>query len=46
MQLREALAEECLDMLIKWLKDGGNVGIHGALEPLWPALEAYPPHRS
>ncbi|KAF9507878.1 hypothetical protein BS47DRAFT_1488635 [Hydnum rufescens UP504] len=30
MQLREALAEESLDMLIKWLKAGGNVGIHDA----------------
>lgn len=29
MQLREQLAEESLDMLIQWLKDGGNVGIHG-----------------
>ncbi|KZV80731.1 bifunctional 6-phosphofructo-2-kinase/fructose-2,6-bisphosphate 2-phosphatase [Exidia glandulosa HHB12029] len=30
MQLREQLAEESLDMLIQWLKDGGNVGIHDA----------------
>lgn len=26
---REAMAAECLEDLIKWLKDGGNVGIHG-----------------
>ena len=28
-KLRDALAEDSLEMLIKWLKDGGNVGIHG-----------------
>lgn len=28
-QLREKLSEDSLDMLIQWLKDGGNVGIHG-----------------
>jgi len=28
-QLREKLAEDSLEMLIQWLKDGGNVGIHG-----------------
>lgn len=28
-QLREALAEECLESLIAWLKKGGNVAIHG-----------------
>jgi hypothetical protein len=28
-RLREKLAEDSLDMLIQWLKDGGNVGIHG-----------------
>ena len=28
-QLREALAEECLENLIAWLKKGGNVAIHG-----------------
>ncbi|GAA5830259.1 hypothetical protein JCM3766R1_002843 [Sporobolomyces carnicolor] len=27
---REAMAAECLEDLIKWLKDGGNVGIHDA----------------
>ncbi|KAB5596451.1 6-phosphofructo-2-kinase [Ceratobasidium theobromae] len=27
-QLREALAEECLESLISWLKKGGNVAIH------------------
>lgn len=30
MRLREQLAEESLEMLIQWLKDGGNVGIHDA----------------
>lgn len=29
-QLREALAEECLESLISWLKKGGNVAIHDA----------------
>jgi len=27
---REAMASECLEDLIRWLKAGGNVGIHGA----------------
>jgi hypothetical protein len=27
--LREKLAEDSLEMLITWLKEGGNVGIHG-----------------
>lgn len=26
---RERMASECLEDLIKWLKEGGNVGIHG-----------------
>ena len=26
---RDKLAEDSLEMLIQWLKDGGNVGIHG-----------------
>lgn len=26
---REQLAHDSLEMLIQWLKDGGNVGIHG-----------------
>jgi 6-phosphofructo-2-kinase/fructose-2,6-biphosphatase 2 len=26
---RDRLAEDSLEMLIRWLKDGGNVGIHG-----------------
>lgn len=26
---RERLAQDSLEMLINWLKDGGNVGIHG-----------------
>ncbi|KIJ27860.1 hypothetical protein M422DRAFT_190528 [Sphaerobolus stellatus SS14] len=29
-QLRDKLAEDCLEMLIQWLKEGGNVGIHDA----------------
>ncbi|KIY72406.1 bifunctional 6-phosphofructo-2-kinase/fructose-2,6-bisphosphate 2-phosphatase [Cylindrobasidium torrendii FP15055 ss-10] len=29
-KLRDALAEDSLEMLIQWLKDGGNVGIHDA----------------
>ena len=28
-QSREQLAHDSLEMLIQWLKDGGNVGIHG-----------------
>jgi hypothetical protein len=28
---RERLASDSLEMLIQWLKDGGNVGIHGSL---------------
>lgn len=27
---REGLAEECLENLITWLKEGGNIGIHDA----------------
>jgi 6-phosphofructo-2-kinase/fructose-2,6-biphosphatase 2 len=27
---RERLASESLEMLIQWLNDGGNVGIHGS----------------
>ncbi|GAA5881150.1 hypothetical protein JCM1840_001622 [Sporobolomyces johnsonii] len=27
---REAMASDCLEDLIKWLKEGGNVGIHDA----------------
>jgi len=26
---REKLAQDSLEMLITWLKEGGNVGIHG-----------------
>ncbi|KAJ3716076.1 6-phosphofructo-2-kinase-domain-containing protein [Lentinula raphanica] len=29
-QSRDSLAEESLEMLIQWLKEGGNVGIHDA----------------
>jgi len=28
---REKLAQDSLEMLIKWLREGGNVGIHGKL---------------
>lgn len=28
-RLRDSLAEDSLEMLIRWLKEGGNVGIHG-----------------
>lgn len=31
-RLREQLAEDSLEMLIQWLKEGGNVGIHGIIE--------------
>ena len=31
-KLRDQLATDSLEMLIQWLKEGGNVGIHG--EPL------------
>lgn len=27
---RERLAQDSLEMLIQWLKEGGNVGIHGS----------------
>jgi 6-phosphofructo-2-kinase/fructose-2,6-biphosphatase 2 len=27
---REQLAADSLEMLIQWLREGGNVGIHGA----------------
>ena len=30
-QSREQLAADSLEMLIQWLKEGGNVGIHGAI---------------
>jgi 6-phosphofructo-2-kinase/fructose-2,6-biphosphatase 2 len=29
-QSRDKLAQDSLEMLIQWLKEGGNVGIHGA----------------
>jgi len=29
-RLRDLLAADSLEMLIQWLRDGGNVGIHGA----------------
>lgn len=28
-KIRDELAEDSLEMLIQWLKTGGNVGIHG-----------------
>lgn len=28
-RIRDRLAEDSLEMLIQWLKKGGNVGIHG-----------------
>ena len=28
-KLRDELASDSLEMLIQWLKEGGNVGIHG-----------------
>ena len=28
-KLRDQLASDSLEMLIQWLKEGGNVGIHG-----------------
>lgn len=30
-RIRDKLAEDSLDMLIQWLKKGGNVGIHGEI---------------
>lgn len=30
-KIRDRLAEDSLDMLIQWLKKGGNVGIHGEI---------------
>ncbi len=37
---RELLAHDSLEMLIQWLKDGGNVGIHGtrSMAVLLPVL--------
>jgi len=29
--IREKLAEDSLEMLLQWLKSGGNVGIHGEI---------------
>lgn len=38
-QRRDALASECLESLITWLKEGGNVGIHGLfLSPFFRLL--------
>lgn len=35
---RDRLAEDSLEMLIQWLKDGGNVGIHGMDSPSYSFL--------
>lgn len=35
IRARESLAEESLEQLINWLKEGGNVGIHGQITPVW-----------
>jgi hypothetical protein len=35
-RLRYQLASDSLEMLIQWLKDGGNVGVHGE------AIHGYP----
>jgi hypothetical protein len=45
---REQLAHDSLEMLIQWLKDGGNVGIHGApalISPITSILIPQSPHR-
>ena len=36
-KMRDKLASDSLEMLIRWLKDGGNVGILGTTpgDPLW-----------
>jgi 6-phosphofructo-2-kinase/fructose-2,6-biphosphatase 2 len=34
---RERLAQDSLEMLIAWLKQGGNVGIHGMCASFIPA---------
>lgn len=31
-RLRDQLAEDSLEMLIQWLKEGGNVAIHGRFQ--------------
>jgi 6-phosphofructo-2-kinase/fructose-2,6-biphosphatase 2 len=33
-RLREQLSADSLEMLISWLKEGGNVGIHGTRHAL------------
>jgi len=38
--VREALAAECLENLIDWLKEGGNVGIHDATNSTRPRRQA------
>jgi 6-phosphofructo-2-kinase/fructose-2,6-biphosphatase 2 len=35
-RLRDQLASDSLEMLIKWLRDGGNVGIHGGDHIVYP----------
>jgi 6-phosphofructo-2-kinase / fructose-2,6-biphosphatase 2 len=34
-RLREQLAVDSLEMLINWLKEGGNVGIHGIIRSIF-----------
>ncbi|KAG6879888.1 hypothetical protein C0992_010241 [Termitomyces sp. T32_za158] len=36
---REQLSRDSLEMLIKWLKDGGNVGIHGVSDRTPASIE-------
>lgn len=37
-KLREQLAEDSLEMLIRWLKKGGNVAIHGTSSLSTPVM--------
>jgi len=37
-RLREQLATDSLEMLIQWLREGGNVGVHGECR-----IDPYPP---
>lgn len=41
-KLRDQLANESLDMLIQWLKDGGNVGIHGTRPYICSGRHSHP----
>jgi hypothetical protein len=44
---RDQLAADSLDMLIQWLHNGGNVGIHGAcrIHPYYPVSSDIPVRR-